>query len=66
MLLEYIMEHWKEDWFFGHQFLNGSNPRMIHKCSNLPSNFPVCADMVQAFLRPNTTLNKELKVRYSA
>ncbi|XP_017327615.1 arachidonate 12-lipoxygenase, 12S-type [Ictalurus punctatus] len=60
-IAEYTMEHWKEDWFFGHQFLNGSNPRMIQRCRKLPSNFPVVGDMVQAFLSPNTTLDKELK-----
>ncbi|XP_017327611.1 polyunsaturated fatty acid 5-lipoxygenase isoform X2 [Ictalurus punctatus] len=60
-IAEYTMEHWKEDWFFGHQFLNGSNPRMIQRCRKLPSNFPVVGDTVQAFLSPNTTLDKELK-----
>ncbi|KAG7330191.1 hypothetical protein KOW79_006413 [Hemibagrus wyckioides] len=60
-IAEYVMEHWKEDWFFGHLFLNGSNPRRIQRCSQLPSNFPVSGDMVQASLSPNTTLNKELK-----
>uniref|UniRef100_A0A8C7D149 Arachidonate 12-lipoxygenase, 12S-type-like n=1 Tax=Oncorhynchus kisutch TaxID=8019 RepID=A0A8C7D149_ONCKI len=57
----YCMEHWKEDWFFGYQCLNGSNPRMIQRCKELPGNFPVSGDMVQGSLAPRTTLDKELK-----
>lgn len=59
---EYCMDHWKEDWFFGYQCLNGSNPRMIQKCRKLPENFPVTADMVQSSMAPRTNLDKELKV----
>ncbi|KAF7647350.1 hypothetical protein LDENG_00173670 [Lucifuga dentata] len=58
---EYCMKHWKEDWFFGYQCLNGCNPRMIQRCKELPKNFPVTADMVQASLDPRTCLDKELK-----
>uniref|UniRef100_A0A3B4TNC7 Arachidonate 12-lipoxygenase n=1 Tax=Seriola dumerili TaxID=41447 RepID=A0A3B4TNC7_SERDU len=58
---EYCMEHWKEDWFFGYQCLNGSNPRMIQKCRKLPENFPVTSDMVQSSMAPGTNLDKELK-----
>ncbi|KAM9837031.1 arachidonate 12-lipoxygenase, 12S-type [Aulostomus maculatus] len=58
---EYCMEHWKEDWFFGYQCLNGSNPRMIQRCRKLPGNFPVMADMVQSSLPHQTTLNKEME-----
>ncbi|MGH0166059.1 UNVERIFIED_CONTAM: hypothetical protein FKN15_076629 [Acipenser sinensis] len=52
--------NWKEDCFFGFQFLNGSNPTMIQQCQRLPRNFPVSADMVQASLQAGTTLSKEM------
>lgn len=59
---EYCMEHWKEDWFFGYQCMNGSNPRMIKRCKKLPENFPVTPNMVQSSMAPRTDLDKELKV----
>lgn len=62
-LSEYCMEHWKEDWFFGYQCMNGCNPRMIQRCKKLPENFPVTPDMVQSSMAPRTNLDKELKVK---
>ncbi|XP_074482909.1 arachidonate 12-lipoxygenase, 12R-type-like [Sebastes fasciatus] len=38
---DYVQKHWKEDAFFGEQFLNGVNPMLIRRCSALPRNFPV-------------------------
>ncbi|XP_051265570.1 polyunsaturated fatty acid lipoxygenase ALOX8-like [Dicentrarchus labrax] len=59
-LLEYVSQHWKEDYFFGHQFLNGLNPYMIHRCSKLPSNFPVTEEMVKPFLANGSSLTVEM------
>lgn len=59
---EFCMDHWKEDWFFGYQCLNGSNPRMIKRCKKLPDNFPVTPELVQKSMAPGTNLDQELKV----
>ncbi|XP_075940620.1 hydroperoxide isomerase ALOXE3-like [Anarhichas minor] len=58
---EYVSEHWKEDEFFGFQFLNGLNPNVIKRCSELPPNFPVTEEMVKPFLKKGSSLQKELK-----
>ncbi|KAJ8387445.1 hypothetical protein AAFF_G00156830 [Aldrovandia affinis] len=58
---EYVQDHWKEDDFFGYQFLNGVNPMMIHRCSKLPPNFPVTDNMVRPFLKEGSCLATELQ-----
>ncbi|XP_068611185.1 hydroperoxide isomerase ALOXE3-like [Brachionichthys hirsutus] len=58
---EYVEKHWKEDEFYGYQFLNGVNPNVIKRCSKLPSNFPVTGEMVKPFLEEGTTLQREIK-----
>ncbi|XP_068583234.1 polyunsaturated fatty acid lipoxygenase ALOX15B-like [Cebidichthys violaceus] len=56
---EYVQEHWKEDAFFGYQFLNGVNPMLIQRCSVLPKNFPVSDDMI--FLGGQSSLEDEME-----
>uniref|UniRef100_A0A671X3Q8 Arachidonate lipoxygenase 3 n=1 Tax=Sparus aurata TaxID=8175 RepID=A0A671X3Q8_SPAAU len=56
---EYVQEHWKEDAFFGYQYLNGVNPMLIRRCTTLPSNFPVTDGMV--FLRGQSSLKEEIE-----
>ncbi|XP_029020120.1 hydroperoxide isomerase ALOXE3-like [Betta splendens] len=56
---EYVEEHWKEDAFFGFQFLNGVNPMLIRRCSALPSNLSVTDDMV--FPSGQYSLAEEMK-----
>ncbi|XP_075193819.1 polyunsaturated fatty acid lipoxygenase ALOX15B-like isoform X2 [Anomaloglossus baeobatrachus] len=56
-----VFRIWKEDSFFGYQFLNGVNPMLIKKCIKLPENFPVSSSMVASSLGTSTDLVKELQ-----
>ncbi|XP_066549511.1 polyunsaturated fatty acid 5-lipoxygenase [Amia ocellicauda] len=58
---EYVMQHWQEDFMLGYQFLNGCNPVMIKKCTELPKKFPVTHEMVEFCLERNLTLEEEIK-----
>ncbi|XP_009876022.1 PREDICTED: hydroperoxide isomerase ALOXE3-like, partial [Apaloderma vittatum] len=55
---EYVAKHWKEDDFFGYQFLNGNNPIVIRQCTELPDKFPVTTDMS---LGVGTNLDNEMR-----
>ncbi|XP_063048578.1 arachidonate 12-lipoxygenase, 12R-type-like, partial [Engraulis encrasicolus] len=59
-IYEYVKEHWAEDSFFGYQFLNGFNPMVIQRCSELPKNFPVTEEMVRDSMG-GSTLEQEMK-----
>uniref|UniRef100_A0A7N6A4C6 Arachidonate 5-lipoxygenase a n=1 Tax=Anabas testudineus TaxID=64144 RepID=A0A7N6A4C6_ANATE len=59
---EYVMQHWKEDFMFGYQFLNGCNPVIIEKCTKLPEKFPVTHEMVSVSLERDMTLEQEIEV----
>ncbi|KAM6973013.1 polyunsaturated fatty acid lipoxygenase ALOX15B-like [Aplochiton taeniatus] len=60
-MYKYVEKHWREDEFFGYQFLNGHNPMMICACSALPDHFPVSDKMVQASIQPGSSLTQEIK-----
>ncbi|XP_037665366.1 arachidonate 12-lipoxygenase, 12R-type [Choloepus didactylus] len=58
---EYVADHWAEDSFFGYQYLNGVNPGLLRRCTQIPDKFPVTDDMVAPFLGEGTCLQAELE-----
>ncbi|KAM9355672.1 hydroperoxide isomerase ALOXE3-like isoform 3-T3 [Pholidichthys leucotaenia] len=58
---QYVAQHWKDDDFFGYQFLNATNPTVIKRCLELPPNFPVTEEMVKPFLEDGSSLKKEME-----
>ena len=60
--LPHAAESWRDDVWFGAQFLNGSNPEVIRKCKKLPVNFPVKNKTVDKLLDRGYNLNKAIKV----
>uniref|UniRef100_A0A8C3FHX1 Uncharacterized protein n=1 Tax=Chrysemys picta bellii TaxID=8478 RepID=A0A8C3FHX1_CHRPI len=61
LITEYVQVHWREDTFFGYQFLNGVHPVVIRRGTELPCNFPVMPAMVASFLGESTSLQDELE-----
>uniref|UniRef100_A0A674JDT2 Arachidonate lipoxygenase 3 n=1 Tax=Terrapene triunguis TaxID=2587831 RepID=A0A674JDT2_9SAUR len=57
----YVRAHWREDTFFGYQFLNRVHPVVIRRCTELPCNFPVTSAMVASSLGESTSLQDELE-----
>ncbi|XP_068121987.1 hydroperoxide isomerase ALOXE3-like [Hyperolius riggenbachi] len=58
--LNVTIEKWEEDNFFGNQFLNGVNPTLIKKCTQIPDNFPVESSMMDT-LFGSSNLQNELE-----
>ncbi|XP_068123004.1 hydroperoxide isomerase ALOXE3-like [Hyperolius riggenbachi] len=58
---EVVSKIWKEDFFFGHQYLNGHNPILIKKCLQIPENFAVDDYMVAHSLGTCTSLQNEIE-----
>ncbi|XP_045426613.1 polyunsaturated fatty acid 5-lipoxygenase isoform X2 [Pipistrellus kuhlii] len=58
---ERVMNHWQEDLMFGYQFLNGCNPVLIRRCTELPAKLPVTTEMVECSLERQLTLEQEVE-----
>ena len=56
-------EQWRDDVWYGRQFLNGCNPETIKRCTSLPKKFPVTDEIVGNLLDRGTTLEDAMKVR---
>lgn len=50
----HCLPHWKEDWWFGTQRLQGCNAVIIQLCNEIPEKFGVTNEMVQPFLEGMT------------
>uniref|UniRef100_A0A3P8T0Z1 Lipoxygenase domain-containing protein n=1 Tax=Amphiprion percula TaxID=161767 RepID=A0A3P8T0Z1_AMPPE len=60
-LTGFVQAHWKDDWYFGHQCLNGCNPLLLRQTHILPSNLSVTASMLHPFLPEGSSLQRELQ-----
>ncbi|XP_062943208.1 polyunsaturated fatty acid 5-lipoxygenase isoform X1 [Cynocephalus volans] len=58
---ERVMNHWQEDLMFGYQFLNGCNPVLIQRCTELPEKLPVTTKMVECSLERKLSLEQEVQ-----
>ncbi|GAB6033440.1 hypothetical protein CHUAL_013326 [Chamberlinius hualienensis] len=54
------MTHWKDDWWFGIQRLQGCNPVLIRLCEEIPDKFGVTDEMMRPIL-DGMTLDEAIK-----
>ena len=57
-------DFWKDDRFFGSQFLNGCSPDFLIKCIQLPPHFPVTQELIGNLLDSGHTLENALAVSF--
>ncbi|KAG7515431.1 hydroperoxide isomerase ALOXE3-like [Solea senegalensis] len=56
-----VRGHWKDDWYFGQQCVNGSNPLLLRQIRLLPPHLSVTPDMLRPFLPEGSSLERELQ-----
>ncbi|KAM4547140.1 polyunsaturated fatty acid lipoxygenase ALOX15B [Fundulus diaphanus] len=57
----FVKAHWKEDWYFGYQCLNGCNPLLLRRTHIIPPNLAVTSHMLRPFLPAGSSLEEELQ-----
>uniref|UniRef100_A0A3Q2SVX3 Zgc:152891 n=1 Tax=Fundulus heteroclitus TaxID=8078 RepID=A0A3Q2SVX3_FUNHE len=57
----FVKAHWKEDWYFGYQCLNGCNPLLLRRTHTVPPNLAVTSHMLRPFLPAGSSLEEELQ-----
>ncbi|XP_040906769.1 polyunsaturated fatty acid lipoxygenase ALOX15B [Toxotes jaculatrix] len=60
-IANFIRTHWREDWYFGYQCLNGCNPLLLRQTRLLPPHLSVTADVLRPFLPEDSSLEQELQ-----
>uniref|UniRef100_A0A3B5AMP0 Hydroperoxide isomerase ALOXE3-like n=1 Tax=Stegastes partitus TaxID=144197 RepID=A0A3B5AMP0_9TELE len=60
-IARFVQAHWKDDWYFGHQCLNGCNPLMLRQIHLVPPNLSVTTDLLRPFLPEGSSLQLELQ-----
>ena len=55
-------DHWRDDVWYGSQFLRGCNPDHIKRCTELPSNFPVTDAILVDLLDSGVSLEQAIRV----
>uniref|UniRef100_A0A3B3Y116 Lipoxygenase domain-containing protein n=1 Tax=Poecilia mexicana TaxID=48701 RepID=A0A3B3Y116_9TELE len=59
--IAFVKAHWMEEWYFGHQCLNGCNPLLLRRTHLIPPNLAVTSDMLRPFLPADSSLEEELQ-----
>ncbi|XP_007540983.2 arachidonate 15-lipoxygenase B [Poecilia formosa] len=60
-IAKFVKAHWMEEWYFGHQCLNGCNPLLLRRTHLIPPNLAVTSDMLRPFLPADSSLEEELQ-----
>ncbi|XP_074651699.1 polyunsaturated fatty acid 5-lipoxygenase-like [Tubulanus polymorphus] len=58
---DYIIQHWREDIEFGRQIMNANAPNLIYRLTEIPENFPIDRELLDALLKRDISLEAEIQ-----